>query len=110
MPRVCFTLQVDPARLDEYRERHEAVWPEMLAALRDAGWHDYSLFLRGDGLLVGYLVTEDFDAAQAAVAATDVSRRWEDEMAGFFIRRRRGDEAKYVLTEVFNLDDQLGRP
>jgi L-rhamnose mutarotase len=107
--RVCFTLQVDPTRLDEYRARHAAVWPEMLVALRDAGWHDYSLFLREDGLLVGYLVTDDFAAAQAAVAATDASRRWEAEMADFFVDRRRADEGKHVLTEVFNLDAALDR-
>ena len=109
MRRVCFTLQVDPARLDEYRSRHQAVWPEMLAALRDAGWRDYSLFLREDGLLVGYLVTEDFHAAQAAVAATDASRRWEAEMAEFFVSRERADETKYLLSEVFNLDEALVR-
>lgn len=109
MPRFCFTLQVDPARLEEYRERHTAVWPEMLAALRDAGWHDYSLFLREDGLLVGYVVTEDFSAAQATVAGTAASRRWEAEMASFFVDRQRGDEGKHVLPEVFNLDDQLAR-
>jgi L-rhamnose mutarotase len=107
--RVCFTLQVDPARLDEYRARHAAVWPEMLIALRDAGWRDYSLFLRDDGLLVGYVVTEDFAAAQAAVAATDVSRRWEAEMAEFFVDRQRADEGKRVLAEVFNLDASLER-
>jgi L-rhamnose mutarotase len=61
MQRVCFTLQVRPDRLEEYRARHRAVWPDMLAALRGAGWTDYSLFLRGDGLLVGYLETEDFE-------------------------------------------------
>ena len=33
----------------------------MLTALRDAGWHNYSLFLRDDGLLVGYFVTDDLD-------------------------------------------------
>ncbi|HEX8928725.1 MAG TPA: L-rhamnose mutarotase, partial [Actinomycetota bacterium] len=43
--RVCFLLQVRPDRVDEYRARHERVWPDMLAALRDAGWRDYSLFL-----------------------------------------------------------------
>lgn len=43
MARVCFTLRVDPARLDEYRARHAEVWPEMLAALHDAGWRDYTL-------------------------------------------------------------------
>jgi len=49
--RICFTLQVRPDRLDEYRRRHATVWPDMRAALRAAGWHDYSLFLRDDGLL-----------------------------------------------------------
>ena len=64
MQRVCFLLKVREDRMDEYRERHAAVWPDMLAALSEAGWHNYSLFLREDGLLVGYLETEDFDAAQ----------------------------------------------
>lgn len=106
MRRVCFTLQVDPARLDEYRRRHRAVWPEMLAALRDAGWRDYSLFLREDGLLVGYLVTDDFDAARAAMEATEVNGRWQAEMAELFAGGR-PDRQMLVLDEVFNLDDQL---
>jgi L-rhamnose mutarotase len=108
--RVCFTLQVDPARLDEYRRRHAAVWPEMLAALRDTGWRDYSLFLREDGLLVGYFLTEDLDAALAGMEATDVNRRWQAEMAPFFVDLPGGrpDRGMHVLAEVFNLDDQLG--
>jgi L-rhamnose mutarotase len=67
--RVCFELRVRPERLEEYRERHAAVWPEMLAALRAAGWGNYSLFSRGDGQIVGYLETEDFAAAQRKLAA-----------------------------------------
>lgn len=63
MQRVCFLLKVRQDRIDEYRERHAAVWPEMLKALSATGWHNYSLFLRDDGLLVGYLETEDFQAA-----------------------------------------------
>ena len=59
MPRYCFTLQVRPDRLAEYAERHAAVWPEMCQALHDTGWRDYSLFLREDGLLVGYVVADD---------------------------------------------------
>jgi L-rhamnose mutarotase len=111
MRRVCFTLQVDPARLTEYRERHRAVWPEMLAALRESGWHDYSLFLRDDGLLVGYLMTEDLEAAQSAMEATDVNRRWQAEMAQYFVELPGGrpDRGFIVLDEVFNLDAQLDR-
>jgi len=109
--RVCFTLQVRPERLAEYRERHTAVWPEMLAALRGAGWHDYSLFLRDDGLLVGHLRTDDLEAAQAAMEATDVNRRWQAEMASFFadLPGGRPDRGFTVLEEVFNLDAQLTR-
>lgn len=107
MKRVCFTLQVRPDRLEEYRGRHEAVWPEMLKALRDTGWHDYSLFLRDDGLLVGYLMTYDFERALAGMDATEINARWQAEMADFFDAGR-PDQAMHVLTEVFNLDDQLG--
>lgn len=110
MPRVCFISRVKPDRLDEYRSRHERVWPEMLNALHQAGWRNYSLFLAPDGLLVGYLETDDFGAAQAAMAATDVNTRWQAEMAEFFVGAddRRPDEGFVTLEEIFNLDDQLG--
>ena len=108
MPRVCFTLQVRPDRLEEYRARHAAVWPEMLAALRDAGWRDYQLFLREDGLLVGTLVTDDLAAAQAAMNTADVSARWEAEMAPFFdLPDGRDGRDKQELDLVFDLDAQL---
>ncbi|GAA3802318.1 L-rhamnose mutarotase [Sphaerisporangium flaviroseum] len=106
MKRVCFLLKVRAERLEEYRRRHDAVWPEMLDALRATGWHNYSLFLRGDGLLVGYLETPDFDAALAAMAETDVNARWQAEMAPFFedLDGRRPDEGMFTLDEVFHLD------
>lgn len=105
MQRVCFLLKVRADRLDEYRERHAAVWPEMLDALRATGWHNYSLFLREDGLLVGYLETEHFAAAQAGMEATDINARWQTEMAPFFesLDGARPDEAMQPLTEVFHL-------
>ena len=89
MERVCFQLQVRPDRLEEYRARHREVWPEMLDALREAGWRNYSLFLREDGLLVGYVETDDFEAAQRAMAATEVNERWQRDMAPVLRRARR---------------------
>jgi L-rhamnose mutarotase len=106
MERVCFLLKVRPDRLAEYRERHRAVWPDMLAALRATGWHNYSIFLRDDGLLVGYLETEDFQAALDGMARTDVNARWQAEMAPFFedLDGRRPDQGLRTLAEVFHLD------
>ena len=75
MPRYCFELRVRPDRIDEYVERHRAVWPDMLAALKESGWHNYSLFLRKDGLVIGYVEADDLAAAQASMAATEVNAR-----------------------------------
>ncbi len=109
--RVCFRLQVKPDRLDEYRLRHQEVWPDMLQALTDAGWRNYSLFLSTDGLLIGYFETELLAGALAAMADTAVNARWQASMVEFFegTAGRAADEAFEVLPEVFNLADQLSR-
>ncbi|NIH84459.1 L-rhamnose mutarotase [Amycolatopsis granulosa] len=106
MARYCFCLQVRPERMAEYTERHRTVWPEMRQALTDSGWRNYSLFLRDDGLLVGYVEADDLDAAQAAMARTEVNARWQAEMAEFFtgLGGRGPDEGLQLLTEVFHLE------
>jgi L-rhamnose mutarotase len=105
MQRVCFVLQVKPDRLDEYKARHREVWPEMLAALRETGWDNYSLFLRRDGLLVGYLETEDFERARVGMARRTVNDRWQKEMSAFFVQPegKLPDRAMEPLEEVFHL-------
>ena len=109
MRRVCFQLQVRPERLEEYTERHRAVWPDMLAALASTGWQNYSLFLRPDGLLIGYFETDSLEQAQAGMAATEVNARWQAEMAEFFVDLgdARPDTGFVELEEIFHLEDQL---
>ena len=108
MHRVCFTLQVRTDRMEEYARRHAAVWPDMLRALHDTGWHHYSLFLRDDGLLVGYLETDDLAAAREGMARTEVNARWQAEMADLFEDLDLPpDQGFRQLTEVFHLEDQL---
>jgi L-rhamnose mutarotase len=106
MQRIGFVLKVKADRLEEYKQRHEQVWPEMLAALRETGWHNYSLFLREDGLLFGYLETPNFEKALAGMAEKEVNARWQVEMASFFeaLDGRRPDEGMLRLEEVFHLD------
>jgi L-rhamnose mutarotase len=103
--RICFVLQVKPDRIEEYKRRHRAVWPEMLAALRETGWSNYSLFLRVDGLLIGYLETQDFERARAEIARREVNKRWQHQMADFFVRPEGllPDQAMVDLEEIFHL-------
>ena len=108
MERVCFQLQVKPDRLVEYRERHVAVWPDMLQAIADSGRRNYSLFLRDDGLLIGYYETDDDNASQAALEADPRTSAWEEHMAAFFVSLEgRADQNSLRLPEVFNLENQL---
>ncbi|MGX7825991.1 L-rhamnose mutarotase [Actinokineospora sp. 24-640] len=109
MVRVCFQLQVKPDRIAEYVERHTRVWPDLLRALARAGWHNYSLFLREDGLLIGYFETPSLADAQAGMAAEEVNARWQAEMAEFFadLGDTSPDTGFLRLREVFHLEDQL---
>lgn len=106
MTRVGFTLKVREDLIDEYQRRHREVWPEMLDALRRNGWHNYSLFLRSDGTLFGYLETpSSFDDALAGMAGEEVNDRWQEAMKPFFDGAGRpADQMMEVLVEVFHLD------
>lgn len=104
--RVCFLLKVRKDKIQQYKERHAHVWPEMLAALSETGWHNYSLFLRPDGLLVGYLETDDFERCSAAMKAHPINAQWQSEMAPFFeaLGDTGADDNMFPLEEVFHLD------
>lgn len=104
--RVCFLLRLRPDRIEEYKLRHKEVWPEMLQALREADWHNYSLFLQPDGLLVGYLETGDFEQSRAAMKDRPVNARWQEQMSPFFevLNGGKPDDAMQTLEEVFHLD------
>jgi len=109
MERVCFLARVRPERLDEYRQRHEEVWADMLTALRKAGWGNYSLFLAQDRLLIGYLETDDYQAALDRMAQTDVNERWQAEMAQYFAdadgRAAETPDRRFQrIGEIFHLD------
>ncbi len=107
MKRVGFLLKVRAEKIAEYKEFHMAVWPEMLEALARTGWHNYSLFMREDGLMFGYFETPDsLKAAQLGMSKEEVNERWQEIMAPFFenLGGQHADEGMIELEEVFHLD------
>ena len=105
MKRVCFLLRVRRDKLEEYKAAHREVWPEMTDALRRHGWHNYSLFLGEDGLLVGYVEVEDFDRAVAGMQGEAVNARWQAAMRPLFEPLKSGaaDTSLVTLEQVFHL-------
>jgi len=106
MQRVGFRLQVRPELMDKYVRCHTEVWPEMLQALRETGWTNYSLFLdRTDGTLFGYFETPDLEAAKLGMAKREVNEKWQADMAPFFtnLEGKQPDQDFLRLEEVFYL-------
>ena len=103
--RVCFLMHLKQDRVKDYLRAHQAVWPEMLQSLAQTGWRNYSLFIReSDGLVVGYLETDNFGEAQALMGAKEVNAKWQASMVKFFDNEsRRPDESLEQLTEYFHL-------
>lgn len=106
MTRVGFLLKVKQEKIAEYKKHHESVWPEMKEALGRTGWHNYSLFMREDGLLFGYFETPDsFEAALAGMGKEEINDRWQDFMEPYFEGAGgHADEMMVELEEVFHLD------
>lgn len=105
MKRVGFQFKVRQERLEEYKEHHKNVWPEMLDALRETGWHKYTLFMRPDGFVFGYFETDtDLATAQAKMSAKEVNTRWQEFMSSFMDASARPDETFVELEEYFHLD------
>ena len=100
-------LKVKQELLDEYKEHHQNVWPEMLEALRRNGWRNYSIFAREDGLLFGYFeADDDFATSLEGMSFEEVNARWQEFMAPYFEipPGDNPDETMLALEEVFHTD------
>ena len=84
MKRACFLLRIKKSLVKEYRQAHEPIWPEMLSAMHQAGIRNYSMFLRPDGLLIGYFEADDPQESLGRLGQTDVNRHWQEHMAPYF--------------------------
>ena len=104
MQRIAFTMRIKPGSEDEYRTRHQQVWPAMLAELKRAGCHRYSIYARGLDLFA-YMEVDDFQRYLEVMNESQVASRWEAYMSDILVRET--DPATgfpFVLTEVFHLD------
>jgi L-rhamnose mutarotase len=100
--RTGFVLRVKPDRIDDYVAAHRAVWPDMLAALKEAGIGNYTIFRAGTAVF-GYFECDDPARAAAYLGAQEVCTRWQDSMAEL-LEERVPDVGPPALQEIFRLD------
>src|SRR6185437_11727188 len=76
MERLCFTFEIRPGTEDEYKRRHDEIWPELVDAIKDAGFANYSLFRRGTQIIAYAECHPDVESAFAKLGPSEVSARW----------------------------------
>lgn len=101
MMRFVSRFAIVPGSEAEYRRRHDAIWPEMLALLREAGLKNYSIWRRDDEL-VEYFETDDIAAARRVLAESDVKKRWDAYMQDILILDEHGQMLPMELEFAYN--------
>lgn len=103
MIRKAFVMQVDPDKHDEYRRRHNPIWPDLEATLKTHGVLSYSIFLDPvSSRLFAYAEIED-EARWASIAETEVCRRWWAHMQEIMPTNPDGSPVARDLFEVFHI-------
>jgi len=105
MPRYAFQLRIRPDAIQEYEREHRRVWPELLARLKQVGISDYSIFRRGQELVL-VLRVDDFDQAWDELDRDPVNQRWQQFMSRLFepVPGLEPGERFAMMKEVFRLD------
>jgi L-rhamnose mutarotase len=81
MTIAAFKMQLKPGVIDEYRRRHDEIWPELSALLTDAGIYDYSIFLDEETLALFAVLKLREPNKRESLPSHPVMRRWWDYMA-----------------------------
>lgn len=104
MEKVAFVMQLKPGCEQEYEERHDEIWPELVKELRDAGVSDYSIFLHPETLqLFGVLKRTD-NHRMNELPQTEVMQKWWRHMAGIMETEADNSPVSVPLNKVFHLE------
>jgi L-rhamnose mutarotase len=105
MPRYAFKLRIKPDAIEEYEREHQRVWPELLAKLKEVGISEYSIFRRGQELVL-CLRVDDFEKAWDALDKDPVNQRWQEFMSPLFdtVPEKTNGERFAMMKEVFYLE------
>ena len=103
MEKYAFRMTLNPGAEAEYRRRHDAIWPELVVLLKEAGIEDYSIHLDPEtGALFGVLWRRA-DHGMADLPSHPVMQAWWAHMADLMATHPDGEPVAVPLTAMFHL-------
>jgi len=104
MEKYAFKMQLNPGMEAEYKRRHDEIWPELSALLKEAGVSDYSIHLdRETGALFGVLWRSD-DHSMNDLSSNPVMKRWWAHMADIMAVKLDDEPIAVPLVTVFHME------
>ena len=101
--KYAFTMRLHPSMRDEYKRRHDEIWPELVSLLREAGVSDYSIHLDAEtNILFGVLWRSD-NHKMNELPLQPVMQRWWSHMADIMETKPDNEPIATPLETVFHM-------
>ena len=104
MERLSFSFEIYPGQEDEYKRRHDEIWPELVEAIKDSGFANYSLFRREQTITAYVECHPDVATAFAALGHYEAGARWAEWFKDVIVSLVDGEGNLYRADEVWHLD------
>ncbi|MDD7985322.1 L-rhamnose mutarotase [Lentisphaera marina] len=101
MQRVAFKMQLKPGFENEYKKRHDEIWPELSQALSNAGISDYSIFLDEESLSLFAVQKLSAHNSAKELPQTEIVKKWWDYMADIMETNPDNSPVCIELKEMF---------
>src|SRR6185437_7395890 len=104
MKRFAFKMKLKPGMMQEYKRRHDEIWPELAEVLRAAGISDYSIFLDEETNALFAVQRQAENNTAADLPRNPVVRKWWDYMAPLMETLPDHAPVSVELREIFYLE------
>ena len=103
MEKYAWRGKIVPGMQEEYKKRHDNIWPEMKEVLANAGIVNYSIWMQGEELFCYYECEKGVEYAAKVQAESDVVKKWDEYMKDILIMEKDPvTGAQPLLTQVFS--------
>jgi len=109
MERLMFIMELHEGQIEEYEKRHEAVWPELLGDLWNAGWRNYSLFRRGTNVYAYAECHPTVAEALAAMGNSEANRRWAEWFTEVISNLTDAEGNLIQAPEVWHMNEEIAQ-
>lgn len=104
MAKVAFKMKLNPGCADEYKRRHNQIWPELKTLLHAAGVSDYTIFLDEETNILFGVQLLDGDSSSQDLEGNPVVQKWWEYMADIMETNPDNSPVSISLKKVFHME------